>query len=99
VDNPVDSSPLVAILGLSSDHAERFKDVNDIINPSSLHAELSCALIKEEQIFLFFAVDAKETSAKLTQRLLLSIVLAVMGVEQAVSCPLECHGRLRTDVG
>ena len=52
----VDSSPLVAILGLSPDDAKALKDIDDIVNPSALHPQLPCALIKEKQILLFFAI-------------------------------------------
>ena len=56
VYNTVDAPPLVAILGLSPDDAETFKDIDDIVNPSALDPQLPCALIKKKQILLFFAI-------------------------------------------
>ena len=46
VDNSIDASPLVGVLGLSSDNAEALEDVDDIIYSSSLYAELLCTLIE-----------------------------------------------------
>ena len=65
VDDSIDSPPLVAILGLSSDHAKALKDIDYVINSTSLNAELTGALIKEEQILLFLTVDAQKSAAEL----------------------------------
>ena len=46
MDNPVDASPLVGVFGLTSDNAEALEDVDDVVDSSSLDAELLGTLIK-----------------------------------------------------
>jgi hypothetical protein len=58
VNNPVDSAPLITVLGLSPDNTKGLEYVDDIIDPSPLYAELPRALVQQEQIFLLLAVDA-----------------------------------------
>ena len=58
MDYPVDSAPLVGVLGLSSYDAEALKDVDNVVDSPSFNPELFGALIKEEQIFLLLSVDS-----------------------------------------
>ena len=100
MDNPVDASPLVGILSLSSDHTEWFQYVDDIIYSSSLDSEFLGALIEQEQIFLFFPVDAQEPTAQFAQRFFFAVVFWVVGVEKvAVGHSVESHGRHSTIIG
>lgn len=46
VDNSIDASPLVGVFRLTSDNAETLEDVDNVIDSSSLYAELFCTLIK-----------------------------------------------------
>ena len=82
VYNAVDSPPLVAILGLPPDDAEALKDINDIVNPSALYPQLSGALIKEQQILLFFAIYAQKSAAELSQRFFFPIVFRILGIKK-----------------
>ena len=65
--NPVDSAPLIAILGLPSDDAEALEDVDDVVDASPLHAQLPCALVQQEQVLLILAIDAQESATELAK--------------------------------
>lgn len=86
MDNFINSAPLVRILGLTSDHAKAFQDVNDVVYSSALDLELACALVEEQTILFALAVNAQELLAKFAQALFLAIVftcvlsLAKLGV-------------------
>jgi len=56
--NLVDASPLVRVLGLSSDDTEAFQDVDDIIDTSSFNLELFRALVKQQKVLLRLSIDA-----------------------------------------
>lgn len=65
--NPVDTSPLVAVFSLPPYHTKALKNIDYVVNPSPLDTELPRALIKQEEILLFFTVDAEKPAAKLPQ--------------------------------
>ena len=48
LDNFVDSLPLVSVFGLSIDHLKTFKNVDDVVDSSSLHSQLLRALVQVE---------------------------------------------------
>jgi hypothetical protein len=82
---------------LPSYNTETLQNIYDVIDASSLDPQLFGALIEQEEIFLFFTVDAKEPSAKFTQGLFFAIVFGVVRVEEtAVSNPIEGHGTVHT---
>ena len=49
LDYLVNPFPLVCIFGLSVDHLEALQNVNDVVDPSSLHCKLSRALVQIEK--------------------------------------------------
>ena len=61
--NFVDSTPLVRVFGLTADHTERFENVNNVVDSSAFNSKLSCALVKQQEVFIGFAVDAQEAAA------------------------------------
>jgi len=62
MNNFVDASPLVGVLGLPPDHAETFENVDDIVDPSPLYSQLSRALVEQKEILLLFAINAQKSS-------------------------------------
>jgi hypothetical protein len=65
---------MVLILGASTDDTKALKNVDDVVDASSLHAKLFRALIKVEHPIAFDTVVVQETSAKLPEAFLLPIV-------------------------
>jgi len=41
----VDSTPLVLVLGTALNDAEGFQDINDVVDAATLHAQLFSALV------------------------------------------------------
>jgi len=62
MNNFVDASPLVWVLGLPSYHAKTFENIDDIVDPSPLHSQLFRALVKQKEILLLFAINAQKSS-------------------------------------
>jgi len=60
-----DASPLVLVLGAALNYAEAFQNVDDIIDASTLNAELLRALVEVEESALGRAVEEEETAAEL----------------------------------
>lgn len=59
----VNTSPLIRVLGLPSNDAEALQNVDDVIDPSSFNIELLGALIQQEEVLVLLAVDHQEPSA------------------------------------
>jgi hypothetical protein len=70
----IDPSPSISILCLALDDVETFKDVDDVVDPSALHCELLCALVKIQQVHSFAPIELQEPSAKFTKTLLFSVI-------------------------
>ena len=62
INNLVNASPLVRVLGLPPYHAEAFQNVDDIVDPSPLHSQFSGALVEQKEILLLLAVNAQKSS-------------------------------------
>lgn len=81
----MDTFPLVCVFGLPIDHLEALQDVDDVVDPSSLHSKLSCALVQVEEGLTLTAIEAKEPSAQLSKAFFLPTVLELGGRL------LDCH--------
>ena len=46
MDDLIDTSPLVLVLGAALNHAETLKDVDDVVNAPALNPELFGALVQ-----------------------------------------------------
>jgi hypothetical protein len=44
--DPIDPTPVILVLGSTTDDAETFEDVNDIVDAASFHTELLRALVE-----------------------------------------------------
>lgn len=44
--DPIDPTPVILVLSSTTDDAETFEDVNDIVDAASFHAELLSALVE-----------------------------------------------------
>ena len=64
-DNFVDASPGVLILSPPTNHEERLQNVDDIVYPTSLYAELLRALVQKQSAFAFDSVVLQKASAEL----------------------------------
>ena len=74
----IDSSPLVAVFGLSSNNAEAFQNVDDVVDSAPLSPQLKSTLVQQEQILGLAAVETQEALAQLSERLLLPTVLVLV---------------------
>ena len=77
VNSVVDGSeslPLVVVLSFTEDNTEGFKNVDDIINSSSLNSQLLCNIVKGDNTVAYATEHDQELLGKLTQTLLLSAV-------------------------
>ena len=74
VDDLIDASPLVLVLGTALDNAEALEDVDDVVDASALYTELFGALVQVEEAALRGPVEEQKTTTKLTEALLFAIV-------------------------
>lgn len=70
----LESPPNIIVLGSLSNHLEAFKDVNDVVDTSSLNFELVGNLVQFEGDFLPPLEVLDELSAEFLQALFLAIV-------------------------
>lgn len=54
---------MIGILSLSVDYLETLKNIYDIVDPSSLHRELTSALVQVEHGATLTAIEAQEPTA------------------------------------
>lgn len=69
------SFPLIQILSLSGKNIEALKNVDDVVNASSLNIKLFSALVKRNHSLVIMAIKIEESLAKVSKTLILSAVL------------------------
>ena len=78
VDDLVDSSPLILVLGATANDTEALEDVDDVVDTPPFDSELSSALIEIEQAFLGCSIQKEESTAELSQAFLFAIVSCML---------------------
>ena len=73
----INTTPIIWVFGLSTYHWKAFKNINDIVNAPSFHAEFLSALIKQQLSFWLLAIYPQKFPAKLAQAHIFSAVFYI----------------------
>lgn len=65
--NFINASPLILVLGPPADHAEAFKNVDDVVDASAFDPKFFCAAVKQQDCLSFHTVGVKESATKFAQ--------------------------------
>lgn len=65
--NFVDTSPLVLVLRPSPDNEEALKNVDDVVDAASFHAQLLCTTVEQKHALALNPIVVEESAAKFAQ--------------------------------